>query len=141
MKTCPNCKMTTDSHSECAVCGHSLVDIEYSERKGEKYVLNKYFLPFLWKHHKTPLICLIIVLIGVVFCVPYVILNCLGAVVCSAYALYLSLYKNKETSQLKWKYDDLYLESRHKPMVYLLSAMSILLQAVAVFISINERMM
>ena len=139
MKTCPNCKMTTDSHSECAVCGHSLVDIEYSEREGEKYVLNKYFLPFLWKHYRVPLICLIIVLILAAFCVSNELLYSLYSIALVVGAILLSLYRRRWISLLTWKYNENYLEPRFPYAVHYISGLAVFMQAMTLFLSLIER--
>lgn len=32
MKTCPKCKMRTDIHTECEICGMNTASVPYSER-------------------------------------------------------------------------------------------------------------
>ena len=67
MKKCPKCQMTIDAHSECPVCKQHLCDVEYVINcKGERYKLNKYFLPYFLKKCVFALICTAIVLAKII---------------------------------------------------------------------------
>lgn len=118
MKTCPNFKMTTDSHSECPVCKYDLTNEPYSERKSEKYVFNKYFLPYLLKNHKFALICVLVVLIGIIISMPRLNWLCLIAFLLSVMSLDESLFKNRNIHWQSWMYNEDYLEATYKIGLY-----------------------
>lgn len=60
MKTCPKCKMRTDIHTECEICGMNTANVPYSERYCEGYKLNKYFPLMLLKKFPYQTTCIIL---------------------------------------------------------------------------------
>lgn len=70
MKECPQCKMITDSHSECQVCKYDVTNVKYSERKSEKYVLNKYLFQFIIKKHLFVVFCILFVFAVFIWSLP-----------------------------------------------------------------------
>lgn len=94
MKTCPNCKMITDSYSECIVCGHNVIDEPHMKKKCEKYVLNKYFLPYLFKKHRFALICLLLSFVAVAVSIKNINTLVILSISASGITLVLFLFKN-----------------------------------------------
>ena len=138
MKTCPNCQMTTDGHSECAVCGYDISNVSYGERQTEKYRLNKVFVKFLFKKQKLPLACIAIAVVGTLFTLPSFNVATFGALLFSTLCLLGSLYKNFFIKLNLWKYNEDYAESKQNIIIVIDGVFSILLAALSLFIKYAE---
>ena len=132
MKTCPNCQMTTDSHSECSVCGYDVTAVSHGERETEKYTLNKEFFKFLFKKQKFPLICIDIAVAAFVLTLQSFDIGVFSALLLSALCLLGSLYKNLFIKLSLWKYNEDYAESRYAISVMLDGVVSILFSVLSV---------
>ena len=127
MKKCPNCGMTIDAHSECSVCGNNIVNEPQSNSEIEKYRLNKWFLIYLLKNHKIPLICTLIVLYALLAVIEFwgywQILSLLLIVIMWLEALYKKFFYKIFNSV----YTDLYIELTSKITMYACGIFAIVL--------------
>ena len=118
MKTCPNCKMTTDSTCECPVCKTSLASEEFFEGKGEIYKLNKFFLPFFIKKCWFFSLCCALILLKTLFLgISFnarILISALFLVLC----LVQALFPERLNRLFKWKYSEEYLQSTSNIVVY-----------------------
>lgn len=138
MKTCPNCKMTTDSHSHCAVCGYEVAEIPYVESNSEKYVLNKYFWRFLFTKHIFQLVCVIIAIVSAIITLPDINWATLGAVVFSVFSLFTSIYRRLFIHLSSWKFDEDYLESTHTVMSVASGTLSIFFACISIYLKYSQ---
>lgn len=97
LKKCPNCKMTVDGHTECPMCHADLLQEPYVDADNEKYKLNKYFLSHLFKCHKYPIFCALIVIVKTIWSYSEFNRFYLIALIFSIYSVTLSLYMKKFT--------------------------------------------
>ena len=111
MKVCPTCHMTVDGHSECPVCRAVLTDVPYEENAGERYVLNKYLVPYLLRRQKFPLICGLAVLLRLVTSLSQLNIYALAAVLLTADCFANAFFPNRLAKGFwAWKYSEDYGE-------------------------------
>ena len=119
MKVCPKCKMTIDAHCECPVCKNDITNEPYSEKKYEKYVLNKYFWGYLFKKQLFQTVCVAVFIARLIIKHIeinwyYLIASALLIVAC----VLESFFKNAMAEAMSWKYTDDYIDSVYKISKY-----------------------
>ncbi len=109
MKECCKCGMTVAAHSECPVCKTDLTDIPYSDSKGEKYKLNKFFIPYFMRRCKFFICCCVLILLKILFFNIkfnlYVLITILLLM-----TLAESLFPERIKKAMEWKYSDNYID-------------------------------
>lgn len=120
--------MTTDSHSECMVCKNDVTNIEYSNRKKEKYFINKYLFPFIIKKCLFIVLCIIAVVAMLILSMPNIdwyIWVCSFLLLIDSFTS--SFYPAGKANQLSGVYSDSFLDTHFGIHKYITGAASVLI--------------
>lgn len=140
MKQCPKCKMTVDAHSDCPVCNSDLSQVPYAETNSEKYVLNKYFLPYLFKKHKIPAVSALLVTVLFLLCVTKLNFLWIIPFVLVGYSVFSALFFNRITDFFEYLlsdvYTDDYIERTERVTKYLFAIVGFLFAAILAVVNL-----
>lgn len=128
MKECPKCNMTVNAHCECPACKNNITDIPYSERKWERYTLNRYLLPYLIKKRLFCIVCVLVLIIRLITNHSidswyFFVLSIVSVTACFLY----TFFENGMLELDLWKYSEAYIEPRHKILKWSTGVISIVL--------------